>query len=373
MPNQLKIGIVGAGIMGRLLAWQLSNAGHQITIFDKDPIEFGNAAAYTAAGMLTPYSEVESAEMLIFQMGMRSLELWPGIAKRLGSDLGFYQKGSLIVSHVNDRADLLRFNQQLNFKFNDFNLAEYADKPRQIDRSQLSQLEPEIASHFSEATYLPQESWLCTKCVMRSLADQLLERRVAWYAHSEITELGENFVQLNKQRFDFNWVIDCRGLGAKRDINELRGVRGEVILLEAPDVKVSRLVRLMHPRYRLYVVPKGIDNLYTIGATQIESDDDGPISVRSALELLSAAYSLHPGFAEAKILETKTNCRPALIDNLPRVDISQGLIRVNGLYRHGFLLAPTIAAEIEKAISFAGNYASPFEALFRSFEVEECA
>ena len=150
-------------------------------------------------------------------------------------------------------------------------------------------------------------------------------------------------------------VIDCRGLGAKVDIKNLRGVRGEVIWLEAPEVNITHLVRLMHPRYRIYIVPRK-NNHYVIGATQIESDDSREISVRSCMELLSAAYSVHTGFGEARIINTRANCRPALPNNLPQIHHENGLIRVNGLFRHGFLLAPTLAQEIILALSEGENF-----------------
>jgi glycine oxidase len=355
--NSKNIGIVGAGIMGRLLAWQLVNQGHEVTLFDKDAIESGSAAAYTAAGMLTPFSEIESAEMMIYQMGKESLKLWPDIIKGFGCDVGFHQKGSLIVSHINDKADLVRFNQQLNFKLKSQLLENVDQQTGCINQVQLSQLEPELAANFSSATYLPEEAWLCTHCVMKTLADLLLEKRVRWFAHTEIDELGPHFINEKPTRsktqikHEFDWVIDSRGLGAKKDLPELRGVRGELLLLQAPEVKINRMIRLMHPRYRLYVVPKYKDDLYLIGATQIESDDSGPITVRSTLELLSAAYSLHPGFSEARVIESKTNCRPALKDNLPRIETKPGLIRINGLFRHGFLLAPSLANQVIQLIS----------------------
>jgi len=361
--SNLKIGIVGAGIMGRMLAWQLMNKGHDITLFDKDPIDFGDAAAYTAAGMLTPYSEIESAELMIFHLGMQSLKLWPEMIKQLGGDLGYYQSGSLIVSHAADKPDLDRFNQQLNFKLEQLALPDDESTPAMIEQSKLAELEPELSDRFSQATYLPNEAWLCTRCVMRSLADHLLAIRVSWHAHTEIITLGNHFVEVKNRRHEFDWVVDCRGLGGKPEMPELRGVRGELILLQAPDVRINRLVRLMHPRYRLYIVPRKKDDLYVIGATQIESADSGPITVRSTLELLSAAYSMHPGFSEARVIETKANCRPALANNLPRVETQPGLIRVNGLYRHGFLLAPTLAQEVVQFI--AGAEESNYQNLFR--------
>jgi glycine/D-amino acid oxidase-like deaminating enzyme len=96
-----------------------------------------------------------------------------------------------------------------------------------------------------------------------------------------------------------------------------------------------------HPRWPLYVIPRG-DGRFMLGATSIEAEDSG-VSVRSALELLGAAYAVHPAFAEARIVEFGSGLRPAYPDNLPRIAIDHERISVNGLYRHGFLLAPALA------------------------------
>jgi len=80
-----------------------------------------------------------------------------------------------------------------------------------------------------------------------------------------------------------------------------------------------------------------------IGATVIESEEAGPITLRSALDLLSAAYALDPAFAEAEIVLQGAGARPAFPDNRPRIMVAQRYIYVNGLYRHGFLLAPVMA------------------------------
>ena len=136
-------------------------------------------------------------------------------------------------------------------------------------------------------------------------------------------------------------VIDCRGLAARDAESELRGVKGEMIVVETDEVELARPVRLIHPRFSLYVIPRG-DGRFMLGATSIESEDTG-VSVRSALELLGAAYAVHPAFAEARIVEFGSGLRPAYPDNLPRISIEQQRITVNGLYRHGFLLAPALA------------------------------
>ena len=78
-----------------------------------------------------------------------------------------------------------------------------------------------------------------------------------------------------------------------------------MLLLQLQELHLSRPVRLLHPRLPVYVVPRGA-GLFMVGATMLESDDDARISARSMLELLSAAYALHPAFGEAHILEIGT-------------------------------------------------------------------
>lgn len=327
--------IAGAGIMGRLLAWRLVRAGWRVSLFDRDPPESGGAAAYTAAGMLAPWAEVESAEPLIHRVGLHGLALWSELLAELDTDGDFHVRGSLVVAHAGDRADYRRFADVLAARLPG------GEHCRRLQGAALAALEPELGGRFPEALYLPGEAWLDPLVVMAALARALREAGVSWQ-RAEVTGVGAGCVAAAGVRHDCDWALDCRGLGARGEVAGLRGVRGEVMRLHAPEVTLRHVVRLVHPRYRLYVVPRR-GGEFVIGATQIESDDQGPITVRSALELLSAAYSLHPGFAEARVLATDANCRPAFDDNLPRLLVTPGLMRINGLFRHGFLLAPALA------------------------------
>ena len=161
--------------------------------------------------------------------------------------------------------------------------------------------------------------------------------------HARIAEAGGTIQFESERRPDETdgIVIDCRGLFARDTQPDLRGVKGEMVIVETDEIVLSRPVRLIHPRWPLYIIPRA-NNQFMIGATSIEREDDG-VSVRSALELLSAAYAVHPAFGEARIVEIGSGLRPAFPDNLPRIAIDNRKIAVNGLYRHGFLLAPALA------------------------------
>jgi glycine oxidase len=124
----------------------------------------------------------------------------------------------------------------------------------------------------------------------------------------------------------------------------LRGVRGEMLLVRTREVRLSRPVRLLHPRIPLYIVPRA-DGLFMIGATMIESAEQGGMTARSAIELLSAAFALHPAFGEAEVVEMSAGVRPAYADNAPRLVERDGRLCLNGAYRHGYLLAPDLAGQ----------------------------
>lgn len=136
-------------------------------------------------------------------------------------------------------------------------------------------------------------------------------------------------------------IVDCRGFAARHHLADLRGVKGEMIIVRTREINLRRPIRVLHPRHPLYIVPRG-DGFFMIGATMIESDERGRVTARALLELLGAAYVLHPAFAEAEVIEFGADVRPAFPDNLPRIRKRGSTIHVNGLFRHGFLLAPAL-------------------------------
>ena len=305
------VSIIGAGIAGAWQALLFARAGHAVTLHERSDENLMLSTSHWAGGMLAPWCEAETSEPVITRLGVRSLALW----REQFPQTPF--NGSLVVAHARDRADFERF-------------AKLTTGHKRLDVRGLSELEPSLEGRFRDGLFYAGEGHVEPRLVLPQL-------------HARIAAAGG--------RIEFNSgadagdldgiVIDCRGLAARDTQPELRGVKGEMIIVETSEVELLRPVRLIHPRWPLYVIPRG-DGRFMLGATSIEAEDSG-VSVRSALELLGAAYAVHPAFAEARILEFGAGLRPAFPDNLPRIAIDQSKISVNGLYRHGFLLAPALA------------------------------
>ena len=305
------VSIIGAGVAGAWQALLFAQAGHDVTLHERSDEAMMLSTSHWAGGMLAPYCEAEAAEPIISRLGLQALDLW----RRELPDTPF--NGSLVVAHSRDRNDFERF-------------ARLTTGHSRLDARALAELEPSLEGRFRDGLYFAAEG-------------HVEPRRVLPKLHEKIIAAGGT-IKFNSEPVPDDIegiVIDCRGIAARDVEPELRGVKGELILIETSEVKQARPVRLIHPRWPLYVIPRD-DNLFMLGATSIEAEDAG-VSVRSALELLGAAYAVHPAFAEARIVEFGSGLRPAYPDNLPRIAIRDRKIAVNGLYRHGFLLAPALA------------------------------
>ncbi|NPU66020.1 FAD-dependent oxidoreductase [Bradyrhizobium sp. 83012] len=310
--GDLPVSIIGAGIAGAWQALLLARAGRDVTLHERSDADLMLSTSHWAGGMLAPYCESEISEPVISRLGLASLDIW----RRELPETPF--KGSLVIAHARDRADYDRF-------------ARRTSGYQRLDAAGLAELEPSLEGRFREGLFYPAEGHVEPRRVLPKLHQRIMEAggRVLFNSDVKAGDLD-------------GLVIDCRGLEARDAEPELRGVKGEMILIETSEVSLARPVRLMHPRFPLYLIPRE-DNLFMLGATSLEAEDTG-VSLRSALELLGAAYSVHPAFGEARILEFGSGLRPAYPDNLPRITIrGEREIRVNGLYRHGFLIAPALA------------------------------
>ncbi|MWD26910.1 FAD-dependent oxidoreductase [Aquicoccus sp. SCR17] len=305
-----EVTILGAGVAGLTVAHELAGRGVALRIIDPAGGPGPEGCSWWAGGMLAPYCEGETAEESVVRLGGDAADWW----RAAGAEVT--RAGTLVLALGRDRSELDRFARRTRGH-------------RRLSAEALDGLEPALAGRFTGALHLPREAHLDPRAALTTLRRGLAARGLAIERDATPAPTGGT-------------VIDCRGLAARDRLPGLRGVRGEMAILRAPDPALRRVVRLLHPRHPLYLVPRG-DGIYMLGATQIESDGRGPPSLRSVAELLNAVYALHPAFAEAEVLEIGADARPAFADNLPRIVREGDRIHVNGLFRHGFLLAPALA------------------------------
>jgi glycine oxidase len=328
----MRVIVIGAGVVGLATATELCERGADVTLYERNA-ELGGNASWLAGGMLAPFCEGESAPESVVTRGAGAIDWWarhsPGVVR----------EGSLVVAPPRDVSEIERF-------------AARTRAWERVDAAAIGELEPDLAGRFRKGLFFAAEGHLDPRVAMETLLHGL--RR-----GGATIRFGADFARVPAFA---EVAVDCRGYSGRDALPELRGVRGEMLLIRTREIRLKRPVRLLHPRFPLYVVPRA-DGVFMIGATMIESADNGGVSVRSAIELLGAAYALHPAFGEAEILEMRADIRPAFPDNEPRVVERGGRIYVNGAYRHGFLLAPDLASRVAARLTEAAPDKNKIKAL----------
>lgn len=324
--------------MGLMSAYMLQKAGHNVTIFDADGFPANNAS-FKAGGMLAPFAEIEHMPVTFLEPCFESIRIWQDISENGAFE--FAQRGSLLLAHPQDRHMLARF-------------AQHAPQAQITDKARIAELEPGLNNRFSDGLYLPEEAHIHPQKAMRFLIQNL--------QHKIQQDIDPGHIS---GHYDF--VIDARGMASQKTDSDLRGVKGELLIVHNPDLILTRPVRLMHPRYALYIVPRE-GNLFMIGATNIEAEGEPRPAVKSAMELMSALVTLHPSFAEAHIVEITAGIRPSYPDNLPRITQAGNIISSNGLYRHGFLLSPVMAKCV---LALVEKNETPYISYFMKGDIDE--
>ncbi len=317
MTTPLSITVAGAGIAGLWQALTLARRGHRVRLVEASAEPFAAAASSYAGAMLGPFCETEVYAPVVTALGLESMALWHSIYPAT------VMNGTLVTAAGRDAAEVEHF-------------ARLTQGYERIGSTALARLEPDLAGRFASGLHYPKEGHLDPRAAMHALLEAIRHAGVA-------VEFGARWPAAQQASDDI--VVDCRGLAARESLPRLRGLRGERIIVRTAEISLSRPVRLLHPRHPIYVVPWD-GGRFMIGATIVESEDAGPITVRATLELLGAAYALHPGFAEAEVLEAGAGIRPALPDNVPRIVVRGRTLLVNGLYRHGFLMSPALAVRV---------------------------
>ncbi|MGJ0507870.1 MAG: FAD-dependent oxidoreductase [Methylocystis sp.] len=312
--------VIGAGVAGLCAAFMLAREGVAVELVERQTAA-GLGCSRFAGGMIAPWCELESAEPIVAELGREALEFWTRDAPAATV------AGSLVVAPPRERAEL-------------FDFARRTDHYERLDAAGIAALEPDLEGRFDDALFFPQEAHLDPRATMAALAARLAEME------NVTLRFGQEPEALTTRP---DWTIDCRGFFARDALPKLRGVKGEMILLRSAEISLARPVRMLHPRRPVYVVPRG-EGLFMVGATMIENEERARVTARSVVELVNSAFAIHPAFAEAEIVETGSDVRPAFPDNLPRLIRRGRTVYINGLYRHGFLLAPALARRAAEAV-----------------------
>jgi glycine oxidase len=354
--NKPNVAIIGAGVIGLGIAWQLALRGVPVAVFDKGAS--GAGASHAAAGMLAACAEAEPGEEALVTLGRASQARWPAFAAELkqasGVDVGLRSEGTLVVALTSD--DQARLGHQLVFQ-------QKLGLPLQwITAAETRRREPHLAGKLAGAVFSPED----TQVDNRKLAAAL--RIAAEAAGASISEhQAVKTISNDAGRVDGIVLADGRKVAA--DVVVLaagawsRSIDGLAPELRPPvrPIKGQMLALRMDPTAPLltnvvwepgaYLVPR-LDGRLLVGATVEEKGYDTSLTAGGILTLLEAAWRVVPAVEELPIDEMWVGHRPGSRDDAPILGtgLIDGLIYATGHHRNGILLTPITADAIAELV-----------------------
>ena len=346
--RRVKIAIVGAGLVGRLAALACIQRGDNVTVFEAHSFHHPINAAAISAGMIAPISESIHVKRSVVELGFASQGLWPEVLNSLGDldphhqSIPFDTRGTLAISFPEEQECLLTHREKLLSS-----VPEQKDNIRMLYNDEVGTLEPDL-DRFETAIYVANESNVGNREFLES-STRAIQSHASIVDHWPLQGDGAEL----QPEYDF--VIDCRGAGAvhqpahESEENPLIAVRGEAIRVKTNQLKLQRPIRVIQQRFSVFIVPKS-DNTFVVGATDLDKQGSHAVTVKSSLDLLSAIYALHPGFANAEIIEAIAGQRAVYAKEEPRVAVTENIVRVNGLSRQGWMVGPAMTQQIMEAL-----------------------
>lgn len=337
----MRVIVVGAGIVGRSIAWRLAQRGVSVTVVDPDP---SRAAALVAAGMLAPVTEAHFGEDDLLQLNLESASRWPAFATELGceaaADAGYVESGTLLVARdLDDQHELDRLAVYLESR---------GRAVERLDARSLRRREPALGVSTRGGLWVAGDHQVNPRATLDALAGACSQRGVGDVRAAAVAVEPRGVELDDGRRLDADAVVACAGWCTRDLVGvPLRPVKGQVLRLGATrrSVLPTHVVRGLD----VYVVPRRHGEI-VVGATSEEVGGDRTVTAGGVRTLLEEAWRLLPGLDEAPLLEAGAGLRPATPDGAPVLDTVDGVHVATGHHRNGVLLAPVTADAVTAAV-----------------------
>jgi glycine oxidase len=355
--------VVGAGLAGLPVAWELVRRGATVRIVDRAAP--GQATSRVAAGMLAPVTEAEPDDPDHLLLGTAAVERWPAFARRLedasGVPVPLHRRGTLALARDRDEAEALQRFAQV--------CAGFGVAAERLLPSAARRLEPALAPTLRGALSVPGDAAVDPRRVVEALVAALgaagvaatvgdVARvlvdpgRVTGVALADGTELRAGAVVLATGAWG------AEGLPEPARV-PVRPVKGQLLVLRDPSGPglVERVLRFGTG----YVVPRD-DGRYVLGATTEERGFDTQVTAWALHDLLRDGAELVPGLLDLAVEETLAGLRPTTPDGLPAIGAApgvDGLWWATGHHRNGVLLASLTGALLADGLAGVGRAEAP--------------
>ena len=356
MNYRSEITVVGGGIIGCAVAYELARRGAAVAVVESRDV--GAGATQASAGMLAPYIEAQHLSPL-WTLGSRSLELYDSFVTEVVRDSGcsvpYRRTGTLQVAV--DDASFGRLEEAAE------RLSSAGVECRLLTRSEALVAEPNLGQNSRGALIVHPHGFVGAGALTTALRHAGVKYGARFMVSEEASRIlmrgGSMVVETAGRVVTSDAVVVATGCWTGRvriegaAVLPIRPVRGQLLRLSWTEALLERIV--WGPS--CYVVP-WLDGSILVGATVEEAGFDERATVSGVTNLLEAVCDLLPAAQDAGFDAVRVGLRPATPDDLPAVGCSAelpDLVYATGHFRNGVLLAP-LTARLVAALILDGKH-----------------
>jgi glycine oxidase len=342
MAPRADVVVVGGGIVGCSIAFELAKAGTRVCVLERGG--FGEEASAAAAGMLSGQHGVTNFGPR-FRLHHEARELHATLAEELrertGLDVQFCRWGLLDLLftpgevRAADRCYAAQTQQGLRVE--------------RLSREDTLRLEPAITPDIQGSIRFPDEAHVHNGRLTIALAEAA-RRLGAELRHGEpavaLLRRGDRLVgvQTPYGTIEAQTVVVANGAWSAHLVRALgltlpvRPMRGQMLAVRTVPRAVHQVIYGRH----MYVVPRP-DGETLIGATVEDVGFRKDVTLEGLEELVQAGRRIVPGIMSEAVIRTWAGLRPGSPDGLPLVGPVEGLaglVLAVGHFRNGILLGP---------------------------------
>jgi glycine oxidase len=336
--------VVGAGIVGCAIGYELARRGASVQIVDERTA--GGGATQASAGVLAPFIEAREGGPLL-DLTARSLDLFDKFVARVSSvgalEVPYARSGTLDVATSDQGAARLRETSLA--------LAARAVASELLDARTVREQEPHLTSEAISGLVIPSHGFVGAEALTNALVRAARQHGAQLVEHRRVRRIAQSgpdlVVDTDRGPLQGSGVVLAAGTWSGRiEIAgvapvPVRPIRGQLLQLGWTGRTLRRIVW----GERCYMVPWS-DGTVLVGATVEDAGFEERTTLAGARDLIEAACELTPHAWTASLAAAKVGLRPACPDGLPVIGASSvipNLMYATGHYRNGVLLAPLTA------------------------------
>ena len=339
---QPNIIIIGAGVCGLSIAWELLKQGASVTLFDKSIV--GSGATNSSGGMLAAGIENEPSEAKLWDLTKYSQDLWVqyrhDLEKASGKNIDYRDHGTMMIAtNIDDMAQvdfLYTYQRKLGVDV------------QMLSAREISKREPHLKT--VGGMYCAHDHQVDSILVSNALASTIENMGGVIHTKTKVIKINaQNNIATGVTLLDgtivpADKVIVCAGINTPtlegiQDIVPVRPLKGQMVSLQM-DINNPILEHVVWTP-RSYLIPKSNGTLL-IGATVEEAGFNNDNTAGGIFALLEAAWRALPATEDLKFLKHWVGHRPTARDDCPilgKLSIENAYV-TTGHHRNGILLTP---------------------------------